>query len=206
MEPYAIITPTRDRPKMLDYCTLQVGRFIIQPQRHYIIDYAPINDNVDISDRIIMGINMAKRDGIDLVFVIEDDDYYKPDYIEMFGDVSEYDFLGCEKTTYYHLINKTHQEFIHPLRSSLFTTGFRVSAVDKLRLPTTFVDMELWNYARKYRTKFISDTGAVGIKGHGFGKTGGNGHVKKFAKSDYNYSWLRNNISEEAFKFYMSLT
>lgn len=208
MEPYAIITPTRDRPKMLEFCKYQVSKFTIQPEKHYIIDYAPVSESVDISERVFMGVQKAKADGIDLVFIIEDDDAVKPYYIEMFGKTkSQYDFFGSEKTTYYHLKNRTYQDFKHPLRSSLFTTGFRVSAVDKFIWPrnNAFVDIELWKHAQSYRKRFIPETGCVGIKGHGFGKSGGKGHQMKFAKSDYNYNWLRRNVTEEAFEFYMSL-
>lgn len=208
MEPYAIITPTRDRPKMLEFCKYQVSQFTIQPEKHYIIDYPPVSDSVDISERVFAGVQKAKADGIDLVFIIEDDDAVKPYYIEMFGKTtSQYDFFGCETTTYYHLINRTYQDFKHPLRSSLFTTGFRVSAVEKFIWPrnNAFVDIDLWRYAQPYRKRFIPVTGCVGIKGHGFGKSGGKGHMMKFQKSDYNYNWLRNNVTPEAFEFYMSL-
>lgn len=207
MEPYAIITPTRDRPKMLEFCKYQVSQFTIKPEKHYIIDYVPVSDSVDISERVFAGVQKAKSDGIDLVFVVEDDDFLPFNYIERYGDVSQHDFFGSEKTIYYHLRNRTYQDFKHPLRSSLFTTGFRVSAVDNFIWPrnNAFVDIELWRHAKPFRKKFIMETGAVGIKGHGFGKSGGKGHSMKFQKSDYNYNWLRKNVSCEAFEFYMSL-
>jgi hypothetical protein len=207
MEPYAIITPTRDRPKMLEFCKYQVSQFTIQPEKHYIIDYAPVSDSVDISERVFMGVQQAKADGIDLVFIAEDDDFLPFNYIERYGDVSQHDFFGSTKTTYYHLLNKTYQDFIHPMRSSLFTTGFRVSSVEKFIWPrnNAFVDIELWKHAKTFRKKFIMETGAVGMKGHGFGKSGGKGHQMRMAKSDHKYNWLRRNVSCEAFEFYMSL-
>jgi len=209
MEQYAIITPTRDRPKMLEFCKYQVSKFTIQPEKHYIIDYPPVSTDVDISERVCLGVEMAKRDGIDLVFIVEDDDFYPFDYIERFRYLSDYQFFGSIRTTYYSLKNRTHQEFIHPSRSSLFTTGFRISAIDKFVWPKTAnVDVVLWEYVFKY-CKYdvgaIPKTGALGIKGHGIGKTGGNGHNKKFSVIDPGYTWLKQTVSKEAFEFYMSL-
>lgn len=207
MEPYAIITPTRDRPKMLEFCKYQVSKFLIQPAKHYIIDFKPRSNSVDISERVKLGVELAKNDGIDLVFIIEDDDKYDMTYIDMFGDLTGVDFAGVDNTIYYHIKNRTWGIFSHPYRASLFQTAFRVSAMSKFRWPehTPFVDIEVWKHARNFKTKFISDSGSIGIKGHGIGITGGKGHQIKFNKKDPNFDYLKENVSEEAFKFYMSL-
>lgn len=207
METYAIITPTRDRPKMLEFCKYQVSKFLIQPEKHYIIDFKPKSHSVDISERVKLGVDMAKKDGIDLVFIAEDDDVYQPDYINKFGDLTGIDFAGVDNTIYYHIKNRTWGIFSHPYRASLFQTAFRVSAMNKFRWPelTPFIDIEMWKHARNFKAKFISESGSIGIKGHEHGKAGGKGHSIKFNKKDNDFAWLKSKVSEEAFKFYMSL-
>jgi hypothetical protein len=192
---------------MLEFCKYQVSNFLIQPANHYIIDYAPKSYSMDISERVKLGVEMARKDGIDLVFIIEDDDKYDMTYIDMFGDLTGIDFAGVNQTIYYHIKNRTWQIFSHPQRASLFQTAFRVSAMSKFRWPenTPFIDIEIWKYASNFKTKFILNSGSIGIKGHGIGITGGKGHQIKFNKKDPNFDYLKEHVSEEAFKFYMSL-
>lgn len=207
MEPYAIITPSRgDRPRFLEFCKYQVSKFTIQPAKHYIIDYTPESDKVDISERLQLGVQMAKSDGIDLVFVIEDDDSYPTNYIERFGETKDHHFFGAEYSIYYNIKNGTWGYFGHALRSSLFCTGFRVSAMEGFKWPehTPFLDIAIWKHAELFGKKFIADTGAIGIK-HGIGKCGGRGHTMVLPNKDLQMNLLKSKVSKEAFEFYCSL-
>jgi hypothetical protein len=195
---------------MLEFCKKQVSQLLIQPAQHYIIDAPPVTSSIDISERVCEGMYRAKDKGIDLCFILEDDDGYPADYINRFGDTSKHDFFGCEQTTYYHLANRTWQTFIHPGRSSLFLTGFRVSALKGFVFPKRdpFLDIKIWQHAEKFKrnlTKFIPSSGAVGIKGHNQGLTAGKGHKIIMQNCDPGFDWLQNNVSEEAYKFYMTL-
>jgi hypothetical protein len=209
MEKYAIITPTRDRPIMMAQCKRMVRKFTIQPEKHYIIDYNPIADGVDISERIQLGVEMAKSDGIDLVFIIEDDDYYPSEYISRFMHTENHDFFGVENSIYYNLNNRTWQYFYHDGRSSLYCTGFRISSLDNFQWPvnTPFVDIELWKHATKHnlRKKMILNSGAIGMKGHLEGSSGGKGHRLKMNLKDSEMKWLQNNVTPEAYGFYAKL-
>jgi len=193
---------------MLEFCKRQVSKFTTHSY-HIIVDYKPVSSSVDISERILYGLCKAHELGVDFVFVTEDDDHYQPDYLSRFGDVSQYDFVGCESTIYYHLGNRTWKKIDHPKRSSLFTTGFRISALKDFVFPanTPFVDIKLWEFANetKKRIKFIKDTGAIGIKGHLEGKSGGAGHRMIMKNKDPQYKWLQQNVSKEAYEFYMTL-
>ena len=62
-----------------------------------------------------------------------------------------------------------------------------MSALDGFEWPADnerFLDIKLWNWARQNRKMKFVDTGAIGIKGHNEGKTGGKGHTMKFPKLD----------------------
>ncbi|HMK58332.1 MAG TPA: hypothetical protein VK462_04715 [Nitrososphaeraceae archaeon] len=177
----------------------------LKPEMIYNIDYPAKGDSVDIGDRVNEGIRMAKADGFDLCFVIENDDAYPQDYFERFGNTDGYQFFGSQDTIYYHIFNRTWEITSHPGRSSLFTTGFRISALNGYTLPinTPFVDIALWGHS-KGKKKFVN-AGAIGIKGHGAGKMGGRGHIQVFPNKDPAFSWLKSHVDPVSFDFYMSL-
>lgn len=173
----AAITPTRgDRPQFVEHCKYLMQQQTRRPDKHYIIDYPPINNNCDLIPRIKKGIELAKADGMDYIFIIEDDDYYSTDYIR--EEVKHYDIVGEDTTIYYHLKNG-FKLMEHPNRSSLFCTAFKINALNNFNWPPDnepFLDLHLWQYAinsLNHNLHYI--TGAIGIK-HGIGKCGGNGH------------------------------
>lgn len=206
---FATITPDRgDRPELLEFCRHQIHRFTTQPARSYFISTDPApGGKVDIIPRVKEGIRRAANDGFDLVFIIENDDFYPRNYFDFIPDA---DFYGCRKTTYYNLLNRTWQTWSHPGRSSLFTTGFKISALEKsgFRWPADDVaglDIRLWAHINKGGSKvngFMA--GAIGIK-HGIGKTGGRGHTMKMDNHDPDLSWLKAHVDQEAYVFYKTL-
>lgn len=144
---------------------------------------------------------MAKQDGFDLVFIIENDDFYPKDYFDTIPDA---DFIGSDITTYYNLRNNTYQNFSHHKRSSLFTTGFKISALKGFNWPPDDypnLDMRLWAFRKKFRMR---ETGAIGIK-HGVGKVGGRGHSMAMKYTDQDWEWLKSRVDIDAFTFYKSL-
>lgn len=173
------ITMTRgDRPMLLGHCINQMKAQTLQLDKHYIIDYKPIDNECDLIPRFKKGIEMAKADGMDFIYVIEDDDYYPNDYIEKTFK-SDYDVIGCSKTIYYHVGVKGIKEMIHRGRSGLFTTAFKVDALDDYPYPNDnepYLDIYLWRWVVLNKKHYLYDENiAVGIK-HGIGKQGGNGH------------------------------
>lgn len=204
---FAAIIPDRgDRKQFFDHCLDQVSRFTLKPTKVYAITYPPDNDEMDLVKRLRVGVQMASDDGIDLVFVIESDDAYPKDYFERFAPFfKDYEFFGDETTTYYNLRNKTHRTWTHSHRSSLFTTGFKISALNLFDWPTDnekFLDITLWNYARR-RKKIFVNAGAVGIK-HGIGKVGGKGHIMRMTHLDKDLKYLKANTNG-SFEFYEQL-
>lgn len=206
---YCTITPDRgDRPEFFQFCLKQLTKMNggKPPMNAYLMNDKPISEEVDLVPRIRKGVELAKRDGFEWCFIIENDDYYPADYFSLFGDLSELDFVGFSETTYYNLRNQTYEMMQHPSRSSLFCTGFRISALDRFNWPkdtTTFLDIRLWEYAQRFRVKLLSNNPCIGIK-HGIGKCGGKAHRNKLKFQD-DTRFLLHNADTEAYHFYYKL-
>ncbi len=205
-EPFAVITPSRgkERSQLLNFCVKQVNHMNVSPLKHYIINHPPESDQCDIIPRLKAGIEYAKADGIDLVFIVEDDDYYPSDYFDKIP--FEADFIGELETIYYNLRNNTYQVFDHRNRSSLFTTGFRISALEGFKWPDDHyrnVDVALWAANQRKRIAWRK-TSAIGIK-HGIGMAGGSFHDKRMKNVDKDWEWLQEHVSPEAYGFYKTL-
>jgi len=204
---YCTITPTRsDRPKLLDFCKHQLDR-MSEGRPSFVIDYKPRTTLPDLVPRMKIGYEMAREAGAEFVFIIEDDDAYPEDYLRT--KVLDFDFFGYNTTTYYNLRNQTYATFKHKNRSSLFCTGFRVSAMEGFRWPSptsVFLDLEIWDYAvRKKKHIVLHDNNpCIGIK-HGIGLTGGKGHRMKMGSQDKDYRFLQSKVDVDAFEFYKSL-
>lgn len=208
MEAFAVIIPDRgDRSELFNHCMKQVERFTTKPKYVIPVTHNPTSIDFDIIPRILIGIDKANKLGIDLCFIIESDDYYPANYFDRFSPYFEkHDFFGDEATTYYNLRNLTHNKFNHPYRSSLFTTGFKISALNNFDWPelnNPFLDIPLWKYGRHKRRKFI-ETGAIGMK-HALGLCGGKGHKMTMKNQDPNMYWLKARVDSESFEFYKAM-
>lgn len=204
---FAVIIPDRgDRPEFLNHCIKQLERFTLIPDKVCIVCDPPKTDDFDIVSRIKEGIELVKQADIDLVFIMENDDFYPPDYFARFHPhFVNFEFFGDEYTTYYNLKNKTYRTWHHPRRSSLFTTGFKISALDRFQWPDDnerFLDIKLWQYANSRKRKFVR-TDAIGIK-HGIGKTGGKGHYMRFTDVDMDLKFLKSRVNG-SIDFYKSI-
>jgi hypothetical protein len=206
---FCCIIPDRgDRPELTANCFRQLERMTLQPDEIFHIDYTPKIQGYDLVERVNVGINMAASEGFDLCFVFENDDFYPADYFERFAPFfPDYSFFGQEHSDYYNLRNLTHNRFDHQYRSSLFTTGFKISALNNFEWPDNskpFLDIDIWKYARHKRRIFI-DSGAIGIK-HGLGLCGGKGHQFNMKNKDPEMKWLRERVDKESFEFYKSMS
>lgn len=206
---FCSITPSRgDRPQLLEFCRYQISRMEVKPDASYFIDYKPTSERVDIVGRIQKGVEMAKADGFDACFILEDDDFYPADYFRHY-DRWDYTFWGCESTTYYNLVNRTYTYFNHQGRSSLFVTGFKISALNGFTWTAPkgrFLDISLWAFAEQTLVprQLLPATQAVGIK-HNIGLCAGKGHTMRGKNEDADLRWLKDNVDREAFEFYKDL-
>lgn len=208
LEPFATLTVDRgDRPQFLDFCRHQIDRFVRQPKHKIFVTEPPTDDRCDLTKRIKMGITAAQNLGIDIIYVIESDDYYGKHYIGTHW-IGDKDFIGSEKTIYYHIFNKSYTVHSHKNHSSLFCTAFRISALKDFIWPaddTAFLDLNIWRHAMKkgnYALK--SEPVGVGIK-HGIGKCAGAGHKHQYPDVDTDNSLLKSLVDKEAYAFYRSL-
>lgn len=210
---FCVIIPDRgDRKEFIEHCLYQMRMQTIKPDKIYHIKYKPICPIPDLIPRIRCGINLAKKDGIDLCYIIENDDFYPVNYFQkmQFGN---YDFIGIGRTIYYSLLQKKYRLLNHggQNRSSLFCTGFKISALEDYIYPDfacKFLDLHLWEYARMKGNYHLYNPimMPIGMK-HGVGLCGGAGHDITFSydNDDKNLEWLRNNTTIKSYEFYLKI-
>jgi hypothetical protein len=207
---YCTITPDRgDRPQFFEYCIQQLKELNgTYPMNAYLMNDKPTSNDFDLVPRVRKGVELAKRDGFKSVYCIESDDYYPKDYFNVLN-IGNYDFVGFNSTTYYNLRNRTYATFTHPGRSSLFTTAFKIEALDKFVWPPdnkVFLDISLWRYAKekKKKVKLYKENPCLGVK-HSVGLCGGKGHRMKLRHHDPDLKFLRSRVNDAAFEFYTKM-
>lgn len=206
---FATITPDRgDRPELMAFCKHQISRLTTKPDKSYFIDYPPKDDRKDLIARVQKGIELAKSDGFDKVFIIESDDFYPTNYFEKM-ELDGYEFIGSNRSLYYHIGNLSYEYFHHPNHSSLFCTGFKISALQNFQWPeaqAVFLDLRLWRHAKRQnkKMKLLVDPIGVSIK-HGIGVTGGSGHRRLMKNTDHNFDFLKSKVDKEALEFYVNI-
>lgn len=172
----------------------------------FIMNDPPKDGNVDLVARFRQGVEYAKNAGFTHLYCIESDDHYTIDYLKRPLD---FDFFGYQDTTYYHLKNRTYANFIHPRRSSLFTTAFKISALDKFVWPpdnALFLDLEIWKFAMRggFKINLLKGNPCLGLK-HGIGKVGGKAHGWTMKNKDNDLRFLKSRTDTESFEFYTKL-
>jgi hypothetical protein len=205
----AAVIPTRGQERKV-FSAWQVERARnLGYDEVFLIDHPPLTPNMDLYERIKLGVQKAIHAECDAVSVIEDDDYYSLSYLDVIRPLLDYhEMVGINRTTYYHLFRAMYKVMVHPGRSSMFCTSFRVDAFPLLPKEdyNNFLDLSWWRYANhaKLNMKLIDRELAVGIKhGHIFGKVGGNGHLSlSYKETDYNLFWLKRTMDEEAYNFF----
>ena len=148
---------------------------------------------------ILAGLNVIGADAS--VVVIEDDDWYAPDWLETVSvALGKAELVGETCARYYNVAQrkaKTHDNHTH---ASLCSTALRGGALNTLRSVCRpgiqFIDVLLWQ-AHSDKHLFSGD-GVVGIKGLP-GRPGiGVGHDRKFnGKPDPHLKVLRSWIGED---------
>ena len=206
-----IIMPDRcDRPEFFAFAVKQINRMGFGKDA-FIMNDRPRSNDIDLVWRIKEGLKMAKAEGFEFVIIMENDDAYHEEYILHLQDYWNYDFVGFSTTTYYNIKARTWQKFNHPGRSSLFCTGFRISALsdnfwNRIKDSERFLDIKIWEEANRTGAKILlmPENPCIGIK-HGLGKTGGKGHTMDLENRDPEMKWLKDHTDEEAFEFYKDL-
>lgn len=153
-------------------------------------------------DNLLINANIGR---INAIFIIEDDDYYKPIYLsEMMKRLNGYWLIGETNSIYYNVQWRQHCDNNNKLHSSLFQTAFTPDLIPLFLtcLNVKFIDAEFWLKAPN-RHLFHAGTIGVGIKGMP-GRGGiGAGHIKTmYFLQDQSLTYLTNLIGEEDAKEY----
>jgi hypothetical protein len=215
---FCVIIPDRgDRKDFTKHCLYQMSVQTVKPDKIYHIKYEPTSPVPDLIIRIRCGINHAERDGYDLCYIIENDDFYPINYFQKM-QFEDYDFIGIGRTIYYSLLQKKYRFLNHKEverlnydRSSLFCTGFRISALKDFEFPDStykYLDLDLWRYARIKGNYHLYNPVImpIGMK-HGIGLCGGGGHKISFHydNNDSDLEWLKNNVTQKSYEFYLKV-
>lgn len=120
----------------------------------------------------------------DKLVIIEDDDYYSPEYLENVNKwLDDCNLVGESAARYYNVKSKKYRQLSNFFHASLCSTGMKSSAIDYFKAVCLtnnhLIDMTLWKKydgsKRLYRSNLV-----VGLKGM-VGRAGiGVGHKNDF--------------------------
>lgn len=150
---------------------------------------------------IAAGIKILKTiKDVEAIFIIEDDDYYRPRYLDrMMENLGNYSVIGERNTIYYNVQYRRFVTNPNTIHASLFQTAFKLELLPLFEecLPNKFIDSVFWQRATNKFIFYENDL-AIGIKGlPGRGGIGA-GHNKNFVmRDDRNLIYLRSLIGED---------
>lgn len=216
----AVITPTRgDRPLLLDQCKHYVDRQTIKV-KHFVIEEELGIEGVDLTQRIYLGLKRAKEEGFRYIFIMEDDDWYHPEYIESFiNNIKINDKIalyGINYTNYCHIKWDKRWYVNHIGHTSLFCSMIDVDLfpIERLKELPSYkeyngsLDWELFKEKRLGRSiTTVLPLKQIGIK-HGIGKLGGHGHTtekiyhRRFGTA---FDFLQQHLNDDDLDFYKKL-
>ena len=201
-----LITPTGDRFQSFALLETYMGRQTMKFDQWIVVDDCenptPCNLGQEVVRRepfwkngdmtlplnILTALPLVKGD---YILIVEDDDWYHPDYIKtMVEHLQNYDLVGEGLAHYYNVFN--HQYKIHTNRdhASLCQTGFRnnvkelIQSCVKSNINKKFLDINIWKLPIN-KIVFTDSTKCVGIKGIKGGRPGiGHGHHNNMGRVD----------------------
>lgn len=225
-----VITPTGDRFAAFNRCMQWLLTQTVMPSQWIIVDDGVVSladvmqlpkwvDHIrrdrkstdpphTLSSNLLLAIDYVKNDKI---LIIEDDDWYAPNYIEfMLPYFSKADLIATNRITYYHLLGRMWKQGKPAKHSALAQTGFTQKAIPQLKkVCETFdweirekglVDRHFW-HSFDGKKLLIQDHPQLhcGFKGL-FGRRGlaeGHEHTSWGYKKDEDYSFLKSTIGED---------
>jgi hypothetical protein len=159
-----LITPTGDRPEAFELTRKWISDQTVEPDQWIVVDdgFTPLplhlRAGVDYIRR-----SPTKGEGCTLnanlttalphikgrkIFIIEDDDWYGPNYIKtMLGYLETYDLVGEGNARYFNLCSMKGQKVNNEVNISLCQTGFDISLLPTFKecIPgDPFIDIRFW--------------------------------------------------------------
>lgn len=204
-----IIIPDRgDRPKFLLNCWRMMFNQTHKNIEILIVNHPGKEGICDITPRYRFGYDYFRGKGFDAILLIENDDWYAPDYIEVmlktWVENGKPDLLGTNYTIYYHLKQRAFFTMEHFDRASAMNTLIK-SDLD-LSYPADndpYFDIHVWK-TQKGITFRPEKTIAIGMK-HGVGLCGGRSHVdrlNRYKNQDLDFIFIKSIMDQESYLFY----
>jgi len=210
-----IVIPDRgDRPKFKKHCQHMILNMDLDGfMEVYFVDYKSVNDECDITPRYKKGYEYFTQRGFELIFFMENDDWYAPNYltemIKAWRQHGEPPLFGTGYTYYYHIGLARYKQLIHPRRASAMNTLIKPGL--EIVYPKDndpYLDAHLWQQFEKTGVTFQpKKIISIGMK-HNVGKTGGAYHdskLERYRTPDTNLEFLKNTVDLDSFLFYQSM-
>lgn len=204
-----IIIPDRgDRPEFLKNCLRMISNQTLQPSIIELVNDEPLSKECDITWRYRTGYDRLRNKELDIIALIENDDWYSPTYLETM--VNEWinrgkpNIIGTDHTIYYHIGLFAHFTMHHTQRSSAMSTLIRPDLEFKwCQDNEPYTDIHLWESLKGIIFK-PENTICMGIK-HGVGLCGGRSHVdrlNRYVNKDENKDFLKKILDLDSYWFY----
>ena len=193
-----LITVTGDRPLCILRCLYYLSRQTYEgPLQWLVVDdgkaHANLPDlnvithikrqNIKDKTKSFLG-NM--RDAIfnvkyNKILIIEDDDWYSPEYVQLYYQrLDNFDLVGEGPARYYNVQQRRFRKWGNDNRASFCQTGLKSNVLHSLFIccqkPTPFIDARLWNKDIPRKLVFRDEYHCIGIKGMPGRKGIGSGH------------------------------
>lgn len=160
------------------------------------------------SRNLRIGLSVLKGRKIEYVFIIEDDDYYKPNYLEkMLEHLEKHMVVGEMNTIYYNIPLQSWINHHNQRHCSLFQTAFHINYLKMFEGCCTnereFIDCRFFRLVKNAHI-FYEGTLSVGMKGLA-GRAGiGMGHrLHRDYKKDPNFEKLKELLGND-YKYYIN--
>lgn len=206
----AVLIPDRgDRPDFMRNCMRMLRAQTLKPDVIEIVDDKPLSDECDITWRYRIGYDRLRNRRIDLIAMMENDDWYHPAYLEtMVRNWRAHgcpDLFGTRATLYYHINLFRHMTMNHHTRSSAMSTLIKPD-MNFVWCPDAepYTDSHIWSVIKGGITHTPEKMICIGIK-HGVGLCGGKSHttaLERYLYEDHDHRLLRKHMDSESFEFY----
>lgn len=210
-----VLVPTvpKSRPNFLEFCIKQIARQTIQPDLVVIVDDPkPEHLSKDITWRYKIGLERLRQNGVKVAFLIEDDDWYSPNYIEImlreYEKAGRPEIFGINQSIYYHILVDKYWVSDHEGRASAMSTLLSVEAMETFqwgRDDDPWFDIAVWKQLKGRTMNMPKQPIAIGIK-HGLGIHGGVGHNTGFHHYKPTFRSYLANIVGNDISFYDEVT
>lgn len=222
-----LITPSGERPVCIERCKYYIERqtytgplqWIISDDsnRHYNVSVPsnihffnhnkrtyPGNKSDSFRGNIITSLPFIM---FDKIIIIEDDDWYSPNYIKLYHDrLLNWELVGEGPARYYDVAHCYYRILGNTKRASFCQTALQSKIIDKLFVSchrdSAFVDTRLWNKHCNKKFVFQDKSHCIGIKNMPGRKGIGMGHRMKHGSKDKEWRILESWIGKEDAEYY----